>query len=968
MSFEPGNRLRRFSVRGAKGLMGLGLAAGAVSAIAAARRSRKAPGEEPCRDGTALVTGAASGIGEAFSRRLASEGLDLILVDKQGEPLENLAEELRSSHGVAVETITADLRDPGDVVGVERRIAAAESLSILVNNAGYCTEGFFADLDIESQTDIVAVHDIASMRFVRAALPQMKGRHRGDIINVASMLAMFPFPGSVTYNATKSFLVAMTETLHLELGGTGVRVQVLCPGFTHTHFHDKMDVDMEELSKFPWMRPEEVVEESLNALRRGKVVCVPGPRNRLLAKLGALPRGAQYRLIAFLNRDTLKPGRGKLAVNLDKLELAYLYMVKAKKGLRVPMPDGIDLFANLFLPPGKGPWPAVITAFPYQIDGMGGGMSLFEGFDLLKAGYAYLVADLRGHGASEGISRDPFEGLKGEDLYELVEWCARQKWCDGNVGMEGESYGGMSAIKAAAENPPSLKAVFSDMAPMFFYRNLAFPGGSFNMLGVCGTWLNFMNLTNLFPPLYLKGRPDWRRVWEKRLDAYVPYIMQPSQHVDYDDYWRETDFAVERIKVPTFILEGWRGFSYRDGLQAYRVIQGPKKVLMGPWTHYFPSICTDEPVDYMRECIRWFDHWLKGKDTGIVEEPPLSIYVMGKGFWKCEDEWPPKGAESLVYHLHGDGSLSDGPDEYGETMVYSHDPAVGTKAGLVAVFPFGLGYPLEQSEDDERSLAFDSQPLPEPLEIVGEPVLTITASTTMPDAAIRARLCDVTPDGKSTLITGGWLRMSHRDGDERPEEPRQGQDYVLAVTLFPTDYLLEPGHRLRVSISLSDFPYIFPLPYKGDINLDFGPENVQRLEIMAIEGAGLPERRPELATPDLGMFEGQMDPKEREYRVFKDAKTGKVTVHWSVGYELPLPHLKSSMLMKLSCDASVIEGEPATALLEASGRAEFPLEGRDYVFTSRQAVSQRDFEVNATIEENGQVIYDRDFSGELNWV
>lgn len=967
MGNETGNLLRRPTGGGSRTLLWLGIAAGGAALAAAARRSQRSEKPGPLVKGTALITGAASGIGEAFSRRLAGEGYDLILVDRQRDLMEALAEELRASHGVAVETIASDLSDSQDVLSVERRIAAEESLSVLVNNAGYCTEGFFADLDIEGQLDIVAVHDIASMRLVRAALPQMKARHRGDIINVASMLAMFPFPGSVTYNATKAFLVAMTETLHMELRGSGVRVQVLCPGFTHTHFHDLMDVDMDDLSKFPWMRPEEVVEESMDALRRGRVICIPGSRNRLLAVLQALPRAAQYRLIAFLTRDLADGGRGLLAMNLDKLELAYLFMVKAKRSQRVPMPDGVDLRANVLLPRGKGPWPAVITAFPYQIDGMGGGISLFEGFDFLKAGYAFVVADLRGHGASEGISRGPFDGLRGDDLYELVEWCARQEWCDGNVGMEGESYGGMTALKAAIENPPSLKAIFSDMAPMFFYHNLAFPGGSFNMLGVCGTWLNFMNLTNLFPPLYLKGRPDWRRLWEERLGSYTPYIMLPSEHVNYDDYWEEIDFAVDRIEVPTYILEGWRGFSYRDGLQAYGMLQGPRKMLIGPWTHYFPSICTEEPVDYIRECIRWFDHWLKGEDTGITDEPPLSIYVMGKGFWKHEDSWPPAGAEPRVYHLHGDGTLSDRPDDYGETMIYSHDPTVGTKAGLVAVFPFGLGYPLEQSEDDERSLVFDSQPLPEPLEIVGEPVLTLTASTTMPDAAVRARLCDATPDGKSTLITGGWLRMSHRDGDEKAERPEPGRDYALRISLFPTDYRLEAGHRLRLCVALSDFPYIFPLPYKGDIALSFGPERIQKLELEVMERAGLPERRPDLKAPDLGMFEGQMDPQEREYRVLRDVETGRVTVHWSVGYELPLPHLKSPMLMRIFSDASVVEGEPESAVLEAGGKAEFPLDGRDYVFTSRQVVSQLDFEVKAAVEEDGVVIYERDFSGELNW-
>jgi short-subunit dehydrogenase len=243
--------------------------------------------------GTALVTGASSGIGEAYCRALASEGYDLVLVARRQVVLEALAEELRSRHGISAQVLPADLASDEGSTMVARRIEQISDLSMLVNNAGFAVEGFFVETDIERQLDVVRVHDLATVRLTRAALPGMIARGHGYIINLSSMGAFFPFPANVVYNASKAFLLSFTQSLAMELWRTGVRVQVLNPGFTHTAFHATMEADISSIPKNMWMSPKDVVQESLQALKkgkRGKIVVVPGGRNRRLALLFLLPR------------------------------------------------------------------------------------------------------------------------------------------------------------------------------------------------------------------------------------------------------------------------------------------------------------------------------------------------------------------------------------------------------------------------------------------------------------------------------------------------------------------------------------------------------------------------------------------------------------------------------------------------------------------------------------------------------
>ncbi len=239
-----------------------------------------------------LITGASSGIGAAFARRLAALGYAVVLVARRVERLESLANELRSQYHVQAEVLVADLADPMDIRRVAEYIAGLDDLEILVNNAGFAVWGNYAETPVEQQLAMVQVHINASMYLCRAALPKMIARKHGNIINVSSIAAFTPKPRDVIYTASKAFLNVFSESLQMELGGTGVKIQALCPGFTRTEFHDKSQYESLKLKqRLPgilWMNPDEVVNISLRALRSNRVIVVPGLLNRAIVTLARI--------------------------------------------------------------------------------------------------------------------------------------------------------------------------------------------------------------------------------------------------------------------------------------------------------------------------------------------------------------------------------------------------------------------------------------------------------------------------------------------------------------------------------------------------------------------------------------------------------------------------------------------------------------------------------------------------------
>ena len=254
----------------------------------------------------ALVTGASTGLGAAFATALARQQYDLTIVARSRERLEALAGRLRQSYGIAVEVVVADLTHSTVLRTVEERVAGDNALELLVNNAGFGTTGSFARLDPDQEEAEIRLNVLALVRLTRAALPGMIARGRGAIINVSSLAAFAPGPYDATYSATKAFVNSFTEALHEELCGTGVHVQTLCPGFTHTEFQQRAGIDISKIPTFAWMTPEAVVEASLSAMQRRQVVCVPGLGNRLLALLmGAAPRRLVRRVSGLLAHRVL---------------------------------------------------------------------------------------------------------------------------------------------------------------------------------------------------------------------------------------------------------------------------------------------------------------------------------------------------------------------------------------------------------------------------------------------------------------------------------------------------------------------------------------------------------------------------------------------------------------------------------------------------------------------------------------
>jgi short-subunit dehydrogenase len=237
---------------------------------------------------SAMVTGASSGIGEAYTRLLASLGYDLIIVARRDDRLISIAKELEDKYGESVTVLQGDLCSEEDLSRVEEKVRGTANLSVLINNAGFGTLGPFVDVDISKSLNMIALHVTAPTRLVKAALPAMLSRREGIIVNVASMAPFLPVSGNVIYNGTKAYLIAFSECLQLEVESAGIRVQALCPGFTRTGFHsvdEYKNVDFSSIPAFLWMQAEKVVAQSWQAVRNKKVVFIPGFINRITCTL-----------------------------------------------------------------------------------------------------------------------------------------------------------------------------------------------------------------------------------------------------------------------------------------------------------------------------------------------------------------------------------------------------------------------------------------------------------------------------------------------------------------------------------------------------------------------------------------------------------------------------------------------------------------------------------------------------------
>jgi putative CocE/NonD family hydrolase len=560
------------------------------------------------------------------------------------------------------------------------------------------------------------------------------------------------------------------------------------------------------------------------------------------------------------------------------------YEVTVDFDVPAKMSDGTILRANVYRPAGKGKWPVLLTRLPYGKD-FPIARSVLDPLIAARRGYVVIVQDTRGRFASGG-EWDPFR-REAQDGIDTIAWAARLHYSNGNVGMFGASYFGFTQWVAAVNQPPALKAMVPFVSWNDPFNGVLFRGGAFE-LGASANWQMSVGL-NMIMRRY-QNDPDPRNMAQaianlvKEIDALgsegyweLPLKDEfgPLKRSGVGESFLETtakamdrQFAEplmikgkhERVTVPTFNVGGWYDIFLNDTIENFKTMREhgsteqarQSKLLIGPWTHTgaannpvgelnfgFGAMAAfiDLQMDFVSMQLRWFDHWLKGIDTGMLNEAPIKLFVMGANVWRDEQEWPLARAVETRYYLHseghantlnGDGLLSPAVPEVEPADRYVYDPAnpVITRGGALLMTPEFPGGPYDQraTESREDVLVYSTPPLEQDVEVTGPIVVHLWAASSAPDTDFVARLVNVHPDGYARNLTDGIIRARYRRfaHGEAPSLLQPGETYEYEIDLWATSNVFKKGHRIRLDITCSNFPRWDRNPNTGH---DFGVDD-----------------------------------------------------------------------------------------------------------------------------------------------
>ena len=544
-----------------------------------------------------------------------------------------------------------------------------------------------------------------------------------------------------------------------------------------------------------------------------------------------------------------------------RLRTGFAYPVRNIENVFIPLADGCRLAARIWLPESatQSPVPAILEYIPYRKrDFMRARDEPIHRY-LAGHGYASVRVDLRGSGDSDGLLLDEYLPQEQADAVEVIAWLAAQPWCDGNVVMTGISWGGFNSLQVAALAPPALKAIISLCSTDDRYADDAhYMGGCLlNENQIWGTVL--FGLNSLPPDPDIVG-PQWRAMWLERLRHNRPFPAVWLGHQRRDGYWKQgsvcEDFS--RIRCPVYAIGGWAdGYSNAVG-RLLAGLRGPRKGLIGPWAHAFPHNALPGPaIGYLQEALRWWDHWLKGIDNGIMAEPmlrvwmqdsatPQPLHVERSGRWVAEAEWPASRIQRQSWYLDAPASLSATPAA--TTQLEVHSPqTTGSTGGDWCGFGAEGEAPMDQRADDGRSLFFDSPALPADTEILGAPNVILSLKASAPQALVAVRLNDVAPDGTSELVTYGVLNLSHRDSHEYPQPLEPGKQVEVSIRLNDIAHRFPAGHQIRLALSTSYWPLIWPAPTPFMLTVGCG---ASRLDLPLREPHALDENLPAFAAAE----------------------------------------------------------------------------------------------------------------------
>jgi len=573
--------------------------------------------------------------------------------------------------------------------------------------------------------------------------------------------------------------------------------------------------------------------------------------------------------------------------------------VRELEHVEVSMPDGCRLAARIWLPEDaeRRPVPAILEYIPYRKNDLTAARD--AGMHPYTAGHGYAAVrlDLRGAGDSEGVLTDEYLPQELEDGCHAIEWIASQPWCDGNVGMVGISWGGFNGMQIAALAPPALKAVVTLCSTDDRYADdVHYMGGALLIDNL--SWASIMFGRNTLPPDPRHHPERWRALWLERLKGSGLWIKNWLEHPTRDPFWKHgsvcEDYA--RIRVPVYAVSGWADGYFRSVFRLLEHLEGPRKGLIGPWAHLYPHIGAPGPaIGWLEEALRWWDHWLKGRDTGIMDEPMLRLWMQGTapprshyaerpGRWVAEPAWPSPNVTRVRHRLGADGRLTTFRDETlpDRPLTLRSPESVGLASGRWCPHGQPGELALDQRLEDGGSLCFDSDPLGQDVEIAGDPVLELALRADRPVAIVTARLCDVAPDGAATRVTWGVLNLTHRESHETPEPLVPGQLYRVRVELRHIAQRFAASHRIRLALSTAYFPMVWPAPERVTLTVLPG-ESALELPVRraSAEDARLaPFAPPEQAPP---LAKEASEPAPNDARTVVDQASGAVVTDITSG-------------------------------------------------------------------------------------
>lgn len=516
--------------------------------------------------------------------------------------------------------------------------------------------------------------------------------------------------------------------------------------------------------------------------------------------------------------------------------------------LKTPMRDGVKLSMDVFLPQGGGSFPTIFLRTPYE--------SLLQmhiewAVWWAKRGYAVAIQDCRGRFESEGVFY-PYHD-DGRDGDETLTWIAEQPWCNGKIGTSGRSYGGIVQWQLAPYRNPALTAMAPQVIMGDYFGDCHRIGGAVQWLLTVGAAVIFSTNVSLIQhgATHIFGNQKFYRhlplitADEVAIGRKVDFYRDWLEHAFYDDYWRaiNTEERLDQIAVPVCQQGAWYDpytaakFRMWNGLRARGFsahARQNQKLYVIPWTHHLPEgsklgdldFGPQGVVDLKQEDLRWFDHWLKGNDTGLMHEPPLRLFVMGANVWRNEHEWPLARTVWTPYYLHsngrantlyGDGVLSPELPSSEPADQYAYDPndpvpSLGgnnstwtwVKFARDQLFPGPIDQrPIERRDD---VLVYTSAVLEADLEVTGPLEVVLYAASSACDTDFTAKLVDVYPDGRAIHLAEGIVRARHRQHMDRAEFLEPGEVAEYHIQLAPTSNRFGKGHCLRVEISSSNFP------------------------------------------------------------------------------------------------------------------------------------------------------------------